>query len=364
MYSSSRCTACYLQFESLKGVTQSWRCTIKPRSRRSTKLCVERSLAPCVLRVHHGSDGVARVFDDSICWARGEQADSSSTVDGTSYPSCTGSALATRVLEAGGRRTVPHEVSRAYSKLPLAESTNPFTKRRAYISVFFSGSASLCMAAALTVRMHSATEFTRSARGNDAGRQQATDGRTRSIRGNMSVGETQAGSLNGRLWAAAVHGRAEELRALVDLGADCDVKGGDRTGTTPLHQAAARGHTDAVRALVELGADYNVKSANGLTPLHAAASLGHWGAVRALAELGADYNVESAEGINALHLAAGGGKVEAVAVLVKLGADINVKGVHGRTPLHQAAARGHVKAVCMLVELGADFNVKAANGST
>ena len=35
--------------------------------------------------------------------------------------------------------------------------------------------------------------------------------------------ETQAASLNGRLLAAALHGRVEELRALVELGADYNV---------------------------------------------------------------------------------------------------------------------------------------------
>eukprot|EP00959_Pyramimonas_sp_CCMP1952_P281511 5884254-Pyramimonas_sp.AAC.2 len=44
------------------------------------------------------------------------------------------------------------------------------------------------------------------------------------MRRNMSVDEIQADSLNGRLWAAAVHGRVDELRALVETGANCNVE--------------------------------------------------------------------------------------------------------------------------------------------
>ena len=43
---------------------------------------------------------------------------------------------------------------------------------------------------------------------------------TRSNRRNMSVDETQAESLHGRLCVAAQHERVEELRALVKLGAE------------------------------------------------------------------------------------------------------------------------------------------------
>eukprot|EP00976_Prorocentrum_cordatum_P098794 1191564-Prorocentrum_minimum.AAC.2 len=98
------------------------------------------------------------------------------------------------------------------------------------------------MPISVTVRMYSAPDVARSARGNDAGQQQTTDGRTMSIRRNMSVDETQA------LWAAAMHGRVDELRALVELGADFNAKLGVN-GFTPLHVAAAHGHVEAVRAL-------------------------------------------------------------------------------------------------------------------
>eukprot|EP00959_Pyramimonas_sp_CCMP1952_P307843 6442930-Pyramimonas_sp.AAC.1 len=50
------------------------------------------------------------------------------------------------------------------------------------------------------------------------------------------------------------------------------------------------GHVDAVRALVELGADCNVRNADGSTLLHLAAACGHADVVGALVELGADYN--------------------------------------------------------------------------
>eukprot|EP00976_Prorocentrum_cordatum_P084832 1185817-Prorocentrum_minimum.AAC.2 len=99
------------------------------------------------------------------------------------------------------------------------------------------------MSVTVTVRMYSAPDVARSARGNDAGQQQTTDGRTRSIRRsmwNMWVDETQADSLEYRLWAATFDGKADELRVLVELGADLNVKAAG--GFTPWHVAAAHGH--------------------------------------------------------------------------------------------------------------------------
>eukprot|EP00959_Pyramimonas_sp_CCMP1952_P196369 4105604-Pyramimonas_sp.AAC.1 len=146
--------------------------------------------------------------------------------------------------------------------------------------------------------------------------QQTADGRTRSIRRSirrsMSVDETQADILNDLLWAAALHGKVEELRALVELGADYNVKKED--GATPLHDAAQNGHANTVCALVELGVDCNVKQTDGCTPLHLAALYGHVDAMRALVELGADCNVKSADKCTPLHFAAGNGEFEVYTV--------------------------------------------------
>jgi ankyrin repeat protein len=52
---------------------------------------------------------------------------------------------------------------------------------------------------------------------------------------------------------AALDGRVDKLRRLVELGAD--VSAPDQYGGTALHEAAVTGHVEAMRVLVELGAD-------------------------------------------------------------------------------------------------------------
>jgi ankyrin repeat protein len=79
---------------------------------------------------------------------------------------------------------------------------------------------------------------------------------------------------------------------LVELGARVDA---DPYRGTPLTWAAVNGRVDAVRALVELGADPNQRGTFG-GPTHG-------------------------EGVTALHLAAQSGQREAVETLLELGAD-------------------------------------------
>eukprot|EP00976_Prorocentrum_cordatum_P116299 1196142-Prorocentrum_minimum.AAC.2 len=63
------------------------------------------------------------------------------------------------------------------------------------------------------------------------------------------------------------------MRALVELGADYNVKNAD--GHTPLHVAASYGNVETVRTLVELGADSSLQNDNGETPMYVAAHNGH-----------------------------------------------------------------------------------------
>ena len=57
-----------------------------------------------------------------------------------------------------------------------------------------------------------------------------------------------------------------------------------------LHLAAQRGAADEIRALLEAGADVDAKAAGGATALHHAAGLGHCDAAVALLKAGADPN--------------------------------------------------------------------------
>jgi ankyrin repeat protein len=64
---------------------------------------------------------------------------------------------------------------------------------------------------------------------------------------------------------AAMLGRVDIVKALIDAGADIQKKG--QFGYTALHAAAQNGHLDVVQALVKYGASVNCKNDDGDIPL-------------------------------------------------------------------------------------------------
>lgn len=156
----------------------------------------------------------------------------------------------------------------------------------------------------------------------------------------------------------------------------------------PLHYAAMYGRTEAVKLLVNYGAKINVKGAYGRTPLIYAASespemvqflIDHGADIKAtnnskenaLFELISDEdpNTEIAQilidsGIDihlvndyhgtALHWAAFCGRKNIIELLLKNGADINQKNKRGEPPIVRAMSRNYLDIVKFLFELGAD----------
>lgn len=107
---------------------------------------------------------------------------------------------------------------------------------------------------------------------------------------------------------------------MVDLGAQPDA---DPYRGTALSWAAVNGRVESVRALVELGADPNRRGTfggpthgEGVTAIHLAAQAGQRGAVVALLELGADPLItDTLHGGNALGWARVGGHGELAEIL-------------------------------------------------
>merc|ERR1711933_581154 len=88
--------------------------------------------------------------------------------------------------------------------------------------------------------------------------------------------------LDGPLPRAAIAGRVQELRRLVDEEGG-DVEAADpELGLRPLHLAAEAGHMCAVEALIGLGADAAATSVEGWSPLSLAAERGHLAMVQRL----------------------------------------------------------------------------------
>jgi ankyrin repeat protein len=138
---------------------------------------------------------------------------------------------------------------------------------------------------------------------------------------------------------AAYGGHVELIHVLVsEEGADVD-----RTtlgGETALHKAVQGQQADAVQALLDLGADPNVRSGltgcpqggqpgMGWTPMFRASLLGLTGVVRMLAARGGEVDVVSTIGWTPLHYAAVWAHNDTVAALLELGADPLVQTKHG-----------------------------------
>ena len=105
------------------------------------------------------------------------------------------------------------------------------------------------------------------------------------------------------VFAAAATGRTEDLRRALD---ESTVNTVAYDGWTPLHLAAFFGHVENVRLLLDAGADVCAVSQNSLqnTPLHAATAGRHSDAALLLLERGADASVVDSGGYTPQQIAA------------------------------------------------------------
>lgn len=96
------------------------------------------------------------------------------------------------------------------------------------------------------------------------------------------------------LMMAALRGRVEAMRTLIERGAQVD-----RSGWTPLHYAASGPSADAVALLLARGAIVDARAPNGNTPLMQAARYGSEDSVRLLLQKGADRRLRNARDLDA-----------------------------------------------------------------
>lgn len=140
------------------------------------------------------------------------------------------------------------------------------------------------------------------------------------------------------------------------VSADANIDA-DRPQGSSLHAAAIRGNARAAEALLEAGADVNLRDSGGRTPLHVAATWGHADLMRRLLRSGADANATAEGRQTALHMVASrrvpplAVYADVARVLLENGARPNVRDASGATPLalaEAAAARmtmeGNMKA--------------------
>ncbi|MBR9824864.1 MAG: hypothetical protein GYB36_03565 [Alphaproteobacteria bacterium] len=152
---------------------------------------------------------------------------------------------------------------------------------------------------------------------------------------------------------AAAHGEIDQVRALLDAGADPDVISEDGTA---LMAAIYSGHTDIARELVARGANPNIVSPGDGTALITAADLGEDGVVNLLLEMGADPELGISGDGTPLIAAARHGNMRSVDLLLEAGADVNAGMGGDGTPLIGAAQSGQVEIARRLINAGADVN--------
>lgn len=109
------------------------------------------------------------------------------------------------------------------------------------------------------------------------------------------------------LHVAAAGGHMEVIRYLANLSAS-QINQQNAFGWGPLHFAAIHGQRDCFGALVELGANINLRAKNGSTPLHIAAAGGYVDAAIDLLALGADVTATNMDGRTAAQYAAAKGQ--------------------------------------------------------
>eukprot|EP00798_Chlamydomonas_sp_ICE-L_P021508 gene21508-biopygen30221 len=168
--------------------------------------------------------------------------------------------------------------------------------------------------------------------------------------------------LDAPLHRAARNGHLECIKALLDRGAEVNIK--CNVGSTPLHSAAFYGRVECTRALLERGAEVNTQDNNGNAPLHFAAWNGYLECMKALLDSGAEVDAQDNNGSTPLHDAARGGHVECIKALLDSSAEVDAQDNDGSTPLHDAAQQGHVECIKDLLVSGARVTIMDTCGLT
>lgn len=168
-----------------------------------------------------------------------------------------------------------------------------------------------------------------------------------------------AASRNEAFVVAAANSNLEEMRLLLEDGADLD--GRDQLGRTALHSAASLGLTQSLRFLIDQGADLDAVDDNEVTALMSACNLGGVKGARAallLIEAGArvDY-VRKSDEMTALKFAAKSSRPEILEALIQRGAKVDAPRGTRQTALMLAARADNVEALEVLVAHGAKLDL-------
>ncbi|EDO42616.1 predicted protein, partial [Nematostella vectensis] len=142
------------------------------------------------------------------------------------------------------------------------------------------------------------------------------------------------------------------IMSLVNGGAHLDYRAGD--GLTSVHKAAIKGKVNSLKTLLDLGASPNYRDGKNLTALYYTVL---YGADPYCCEIllndQAEMGVMDHQGMQEIHHACKNGRVQHLEHLLYYGADINVTNASGNTPLHIAACNNQEDCAHVLLFRGA-----------
>lgn len=164
---------------------------------------------------------------------------------------------------------------------------------------------------------------------------------------------------------AAMKGKLERVRELLDEGIDINHKNERDEGRAALHAASESEHEDVVRFLLEKRANVNIQDSLGNTPLLYASRYGNEDIARILIDAGANVNQRNLEGRIPLHDASWNGySRQLVNLLLDKGSNVNAKDMNGWTPLHMASGKDNDDIVRILLKRGADRDAQTKIGKS
>lgn len=178
-----------------------------------------------------------------------------------------------------------------------------------------------------------------------------------------------AGVLEGQLWYAVAQGQVDEVKRLLDQGANANITDPFRTNSA-LGIAAMNGHTEIAKLLIDKGADVNFQANNGNTALMLAAQAGHADIAKLLIEKGANVNAKTMWGQTALSLAQAYRHTDVAEMIdPRLGEQLKQQELNAKRIKEQqestknlwaAVKQGQIADVRRLLDQGASVNARGA----
>jgi len=183
----------------------------------------------------------------------------------------------------------------------------------------------------------------------------------------------QENDLNEQLIQAAKDGHFDDVRRLVEQGADVNY-----SDIPPFLWASFKGYKDIVRYLLDNGGNVNHDKFGEVSLLMDAVNNEEIAFAEYLIGVGAEVNLAlPSGGETALHKAAVNNKYKSMKMLIENGGDVNRRAkdggrsempvfseLWGETPLHLAAVRSDKDVVELLLDAGADKTFKTTQGKT